>query len=189
MTTIILAVVIGFAFGFVLDRVGATNPGYIIKMFNFSDLHLMKTILLAIGVAATLMFGGILSGVVDVGHMSVKGMYTGVFLGGLLLGVGFAVSGFCPGTGLTAAATGRKDAMFFVLGGLLGAAAYMVSYPWIASTGVLESTLGGKVTLGPVSGTNYPALFGSITGEWLGVFVGVGFIIISLVLPPRLTAK
>ena len=40
MTTIILAIVIGGAFGFVLDRIGATNPGYIIRMLNLSNLHL-----------------------------------------------------------------------------------------------------------------------------------------------------
>ncbi len=66
---------IGAAFGFVLDRVGATNPGYIIKMLNLSNLHLMKVIFLSIGVASVLMFGGILLGVADVGHMSVKETY------------------------------------------------------------------------------------------------------------------
>ena len=40
----------GATFGAVLDRVGATNPGYIIRMLNLTHLHLMKTILLAIGV-------------------------------------------------------------------------------------------------------------------------------------------
>ena len=119
MVTIVFAVLIGGAFGFVLDRVGATNPGYIIKMLNLSDLHLMKTILLAVGLSSILLFGGILTGLVDVGHMSVKTTYVGVFLGGLMLGAGFAVSGFCPGTGLAAAATGRVDAMLFVIGGFI----------------------------------------------------------------------
>ena len=105
MTLLILAIVIGGAFGFVLDRVGATNPGLIIRMLNLSNMHLMKTILLAIGLSSVLMFAGLLAGLIDVGHMDVKTAYVGVFVGGLLLGAGFAVSGFCPGTGLTAAAT------------------------------------------------------------------------------------
>ena len=110
MTTIILAIVIGAAFGATLDRIGATNPSLIGKMLNFTNLHLMKTILLAIGTGSVLMFGGQMFGIVEVGHMSVKAAYVGVFIGGLLLGAGRAVSGYCPGTGICAAASGRKDA-------------------------------------------------------------------------------
>lgn len=185
MTTIILAIVIGGAFGFVLDRVGATNPGYIIRMLNLSNLHLMKTILLAIGVGSVLMFAGLLLGFVDPGNLSVKDAYIGVFVGGLLLGAGFAVAGFCPGTGLTAAATGRTDALVFSIGGLVGAALYMGSYAWVESTGILEKIVGGKATLGPIDGTDYPALFG-MPGEWVGLVLGIGFIAIAAVLPSRL---
>jgi hypothetical protein len=47
-------------------------------MLNLSDLHLMKTILAGIGVASILTFGGLLIGVVDPGHLSVKMAYGGV---------------------------------------------------------------------------------------------------------------
>jgi hypothetical protein len=82
-----LALVIGGAFGAVLDRIGATNPDWIGRMLNLSNLHLRKTILLAIGVASVLTFGGQMLGLVDVGHMSVKTAYIGVFVGGLMLGL------------------------------------------------------------------------------------------------------
>lgn len=189
MTTFILAIVIGAAFGAVLDRVGATNPGYIIRMLNLSNLHLMKTIMLAIGTGSVLMFGGLLAGVVDPGHLSVKDAYIGVFVGGVLLGVGFAVAGFCPGTGLTAAATGRKDAVFFVVGGLVGAAAYMGSYAWVKSTGVLDDILGGKTTVGAIAGTKYPALLESVSGEVAGIVIGIVFIALAAVLPVRLRGR
>ena len=120
MTTIVLAIVIGAAFGFMLDRVGATNPGVIIGMLRLSNLHLMKTIMLAIGTASVLLFAGLMLGAVDPGHLSVKDAYWGVFVGGLLLGAGFAIAGYCPGTGLAAAATGRWDGLVFSLGGLAG---------------------------------------------------------------------
>lgn len=186
MTTILLAIVIGAAFGFTLDRIGATNPGYIIRMLNLSDLHLMKTILLGIGVASVLTFAGLMMGLVEPGHLSVKSAYVGVFVGGALLGLGFAVAGYCPGTGLTAAATGRIDAVVFVLGGLIGAAAYMLSYGNVKATGILESILGGPATLGPIAGTKYPALFASVPGEWLGLVVGLAFIVIAWILPGRI---
>ena len=189
METILLAVVLGAAFGAALDRIGATNPGYIIGMLNLTDLHLMKTILAGIGVASILLFAGLMAGLVDAGHLSVKTTHIGVLVGGLLLGTGFAVSGYCPGTGLGAAATGRKDAMVFVLGGLVGAAAYMASHAWVASTGILGDFAGGKTTLGPVSGTDNPALIGWLPGEWAGVLLGVVFVAIAAVLPGRLIRK
>jgi uncharacterized protein len=186
MNEIILALAIGAAFGFALDRIGATNPGYIIKMLNLSNLHLMKTILLGIGVASILTFGGLLSGIVDPGHLSVKSAYLGVILGGALLGVGFAVSGYCPGTGLTAAATGRLDAVVFAIGGLVGAFAYMVTYPAVNATGILDAIAGGSATLAPLAGTNYPALISSLPGEWLGLVLGLALVLIAALLPDRL---
>jgi len=186
--TITLAILLGVAFGVTLDRIGATNPGYIIRMLNLSNLHLMKTILLGIGVASILMFGALLLGLVDPGHLSVKAAYGGVFIGGLLLGLGFAVAGYCPGTGLTALATGRIDALVFVIGGLVGAFAYMLTFGSIAETALFDKIAGGEATLGPISGTDYPALFDVMSGEWLGMIAGVAFVAIAWVLPARIDA-
>ena len=190
MTTILLAILIGTAFGFVLDRIGATNPGLIIKMLNLSDLHLMKAILLGIGIASVLMFSGLLLGFLDPGHMSVKTAYTGVFVGGLLLGLGFAVAGYCPGTGLTAAAAGRFDALFFIVGGLAGAAAYIISYETIKErTGLLDKIAGGKTTLGTIDGTKYTSLIDGVSGEWLGLLLGAIFILIAIIVPRHYSSK
>ncbi|WP_135077545.1 YeeE/YedE thiosulfate transporter family protein [Terasakiella sp. SH-1] len=183
MEKIILAIVIGGAFGFVLDRIGATNPNNIIHMLRLSKLHLMKTILLGIGFSSVLMFGGLMVGLIDVAHMSVKTAYIGVFVGGILLGLGFAAAGYCPGTGLAAMATGRKDAIFFVLGGLVGAGAYMATYSQIKATGLLDKVLGGKVTLGAVDGSKYGSLFEAMPGEMIGIALGVVFMVIAFVLP------
>jgi hypothetical protein len=187
MQQIFLALLLGGLFGFVLDRIGATNPGYIIKMLNLTDLHLMKTILAGIGVASVLLFGGLVLGLVDVGHLSVKTAYVGVFIGGLLLGAGFAIAGYCPGTGLTAAATGRFDGLVFVLGGLVGAAAYMGSFAWVKSSGVLEKIAGGKATLGTIEGSSYPALIDGLPGEAIGLAMGFIFIVTAFALPRRVT--
>lgn len=182
MSSIILAVVIGAAFGAVLDRIGATNPNWIGKMLNLTNLHLMKTILLAIGTASVLMFGGQMLGLVDVGHMSVKTAYAGVFIGGLLLGGGWAAAGYCPGTGVCAAASGRKDALFFIAGGLLGAAAYMVTYPAWKSAGLLD---GEKLTLGTVPRSGYDGIL-PVSGDILGIVMGLAFVAVAIALPERL---
>jgi len=182
---LILAIVIGAGFGAVLDRIGATNPNWIGKMLNLTNLHLMKTILLAIGTAAILMFGGQMLGLVDVGHMSVKTAYAGVFIGGLLLGGGWAASGFCPGTGVCAAASGRKDAMVFIAGGLLGAAAYMATYPMWKASGLLD---GSALTLGTVPGSKYDGVT-TLPGDVLGIVLGLAFVAVAFALPTRLSGQ
>ena len=182
--TIFLALVIGAAFGFVLDRIGATNPTILGRMLALINLGLMKAILLAIGVGSVLMFAGQMAGLVDVGHMSVKAAYVGVFIGGLLLGTGWAVSGYCPGTGLSAAAGGRKDALFFIAGGLLGAAAYMVTYSGVKATGVLDSIAGGKVTIATIPGAKYDGLT-ALPGDVLGIVLGLAFVAVAFALPEQ----
>ncbi|WP_341198351.1 YeeE/YedE thiosulfate transporter family protein [Lentibacter algarum] len=182
---ILLAIVIGAAFGAVLDRIGATNPTYIGRMLALTNLNLMKTILLAIGTGSVLMFAGQMVGLVDVGHMSVKAAYVGVFVGGLMLGAGWAASGFCPGTGVCAAASGRKDALFFIAGGLLGAAAYMVTYPAWKASGMLDDVMGGKTTLGTVPGSKFDGLT-AMSGDIIGILMGLAFIVIAFVLPERI---
>lgn len=185
---ILLALVIGAGFGAVLDRIGASNPSVIGRMLNLTNLTLMKTILLAIGVGSILMFGGQMLGLVDAGHMSVKGAYVGVFIGGLLLGLGWALSGYCPGTGVVAAGAGRRDAVAFIAGGLLGAAAYMATYPAIKETGMLDSILGGKVTLGAVPGAGYDSLTG-LPGDILGIVLGLVFVAVAFMLPERIVRQ
>lgn len=182
---ILLAIVIGAAFGAALDLVGAANPNWIGRMLALRHLHLMKAILLAIGTGSVLMFGGQMLGLVDVGHMSVKAAYIGVFVGGLLLGIGWAASGFCPGTGVAAAGAGRKDAMVFIVGGLAGAAAYMATFPAIEATGLLNEILGGETTLGAVPGADYPALLAGLRGDVAGILMGVLLIAVAFLLPEQ----
>jgi hypothetical protein len=182
MTTILLAVLIGAAFGAVLDRVGASNPNTIGAMLSLRDLSLAKAILLAIGLGSVLMFAGQMAGIVDVGHMSVKTTYAGVFIGGLILGAGWALAGYCPGTGVVAAAAGRIDALVFIVGGLAGAGAYMATYAWWADTGLLA---GDKLTLGTVPGSGVDGLL-SLPGDVVGLAMGAIFIAAAFVLPDRL---
>lgn len=186
---ILLAILVGAAFGFALDRAGATSPNLIIGMLTLRTLHLMKTILLAIGVASVLTFAGQMAGLVDVGHLSVKAAYIGVFFGGILLGLGWAVSGFCPGTGLASAATGRWDGLVFAVGGLAGAAGYMLTYPWFEGTWMLEDIAGGKATVGAVPGTDYPALIAGLPGDLVGIVLGALFIAAAFALPDRLAGS
>ncbi len=187
--TIFLAIVIGLTFGFTLNRIGATNPQNLINMLRLKDLHLLKTIIFSIGFSSFLLFGGMALGIIDAGHLSVKSAYIGVLVGGVIFGTGFAISGYCPGTSLTAAATGRKDALFFIAGGLLGAFAYMLSFGWIKTTFLMDKIAGGKVTLALTDNDKYDALFPSVNGLLLAVAISLLFMAAGWFAPAKTGTK
>ncbi|MCP4723299.1 MAG: YeeE/YedE family protein [Desulfobacteraceae bacterium] len=182
--TIFFAIILGVFFGFALQRVGATNPQNIINMLRLRDLHLMKAIFFAIGISSALLFLLISIGLIDAGNLSVKSSYIGVILGGGLLGLGFAVAGYCPGTSLTALADGRKDALSFVGGGLVGALIYTMVYGSIKGSWLFDKIAGGKVMLATGS-DKFQALLPMIPGPLLAVLIGVVFMVIAWKLPDK----
>ena len=179
---IILAIILGLFFGFALQRVGATNPQNIINMLRLKDLHLMKAIFFAIGISSILLFMFMNIGIIDSGHLSVKSSYFGVVIGGVLLGLGFAIAGYCPGTALSALADGRKDALFFVCGGLLGALLYTLVYGSIKGTWLFDTIAGGKVMLATGS-EKFEPLLPMIPGTAVAATIGIIFMLIAWKLP------
>lgn len=180
-----LAIFLGLFFGFVLQKCGATNPQRIIDMLRLKDFHLMKAILSGIGLSSLVLFILLALGVIDNGNLSVKSSYIGVPLGGAILGAGWAISGFCPGTGVVAAGAGRKDALFFILGGLVGAFAFMLIYGTLKST-VLFSALGGKATLAETGVEKFTPLILSVPALVVAGGIAIFFIFLAWVLPtPR----
>jgi uncharacterized membrane protein YedE/YeeE len=181
---IVYAIILGTLFGFILQRVGAADPDKILGMLRLTDLHLAKTILTGIGIATAFLFLGLSLGIIDSGHLSVKSVYAGVAIGGLLFGVGWALSGFCPGTGVVAIGLGRKDAVSFVLGGLVGAGLFTLMYGGLMDTFLFQSAVGGKITFAQVP--EYDALLSGLSGVLLAVPVGVGLILFAFFLPKTL---
>lgn len=177
-----LAIILGLLFGFVLQKVGASNPRLIIDMLRFKNLHLMKAILLAIGLSSLVLFGLLALGWVNVGHISIKSSYAGVIVGGAILGIGWAMAGFCPGTGVVGAGAGRKDALVFIAGGLIGAFLFMLAYGVLKGT-MLFDNLGGKVTLAVTGNEKYYALIDGVPAIAVAGGISVVFIVIAVLLP------
>ena len=185
---IISALCLGALFGFVLHRVGASNPQKVINMLRLTDLHLMKVILLGIALASAILFVGLTLGIFDPARLSVKTSYWGVIIGGLLLGAGWAVSGYCPGTGVAALGEGRKDAIFFIAGGLVGAWLYMITYSAFKGTFLLDKILGGKVTLAQTPRESYAVLLDKIPGIIPALIVALVLGIIAWRLPGKIAS-
>jgi uncharacterized membrane protein YedE/YeeE len=120
---------LGFGFGFVLERAGFGNAKTLAGQwygYNFAVLRVMFT---AIVVAMVGLFGLYYLGVVDLAQIYVNETFLWPQLvGGLIFGVGFAVGQYCPGTAVVACATGKVDAMVFMGGFFGGLLAFFFAY-------------------------------------------------------------
>lgn len=181
---ILLAIILGVMFGFALQKNGVTNTKNIEGMLSLKDFRVMKIILTAIGLSSFLAFVGLSVGLIDVGHVSVKAMNLGVIVGGAIFGLGWGVANYCPGTAVTALGEGKKDAVYFVLGGLLGAFAFMLMYNWFNDLNMFSSMFGGKTTLIETGNEKYDSLIeiNPIVGSFI---ISAVFLAIAYFLPEK----
>src|SRR5574339_1028967 len=120
--TYVIFGLIGFAFGFTLEMSGFGDSRKLAAQFYFTDMTVLKVMFTAIAVAMVLLFATVGLGVLNFGQVWVNPTYiSSGIAGGLIMGVGFIVGGFCPTTSLASASTGKIDGMFFMLGGFVGA--------------------------------------------------------------------
>ena len=180
---IFLAILMGGLFGFVLERVGAGDPDKILGMLRLKDLHLMKAIFMGIGFSSLLLFPMLVLGWIDASHLSIKGMYSGVIFGGALLGLGWALAGFCPGTAVVALGRGRKDAITYVLGGLVGAALLTLSYDRLTDAGWFAPWWGGRLTLVQTGASRAVALLEGQGSFVVAMLLGAAMLAVGLFLP------
>jgi hypothetical protein len=125
---LVVAVAIGFGFGFVLERAGFGRAQKLVGQFYGTDMTVFKVMF---GAIVTAMLGAVVLsglGLMDlraVAGTAVSATYLWpMIVGGLVLGVGFIVSGYCPGTSLVAAASGKLDGLATVAGVVAGTLAY-----------------------------------------------------------------
>ncbi len=181
---VVLAIILGFLFGYALYWVGASSPKKLIAMLRLEDLTLMKIIVFAIGFASVLLSLFCLLGWFNINHLSIKTTNLGVIIGGLLFGIGFGTVGTCPGTCVAAAGSGgAKKAISAILGGLLGAWLFSLTYEFWFDLGLYSSMNLDKLTLFKIS-DKFPSVF-SI--GYIGLLVvGILFIIIAFLIPSQL---
>ncbi|WP_037299577.1 YeeE/YedE thiosulfate transporter family protein [Rubritepida flocculans] len=165
-----LAPVFGFAFGWLLERGRVLDYNVIVNQLRLRDFTVLKIMLTAI------LVGGVgVYALVELGfarwHLRDANL-GGAGLGGLLFGVGMAIYGYCPGTGLAAAATGRTHALVGMLGMIAGAIAYAFAFDWLRGTVLAWSNL-GRVTLADVTGLPLWALYAALAVVAVGLFAAL----------------
>ena len=112
-----VAVGIGVAFGWSLERAGLGNARKLAGQFYLTDLTVVKVMFTAIVTAALGAFWLGWIGVLDLSRVYVPETFVvPQIVGGLVFGAGFAVAGLCPGTSCVAAASGRRDGLLVMLG-------------------------------------------------------------------------
>ncbi len=112
---------IGLAFGYVLEQAGFGISTKLAAQFYFKEMTVLKVMFTGIVVAMLFVFLTAGLGLLDYNLIWVNPTYLwpGI-VGGLIMGVGFIIGGFCPGTSLVSLATGKIDGLFFALGTFFG---------------------------------------------------------------------
>lgn len=150
-------ILLGFGFGFVLERAGFGSGCKLTAQFRLTDWSVFKVMFTAIVFAAVGLYALELGGLVDASRMYVPAPYLwAIAAGGAAIGAGFAVGGYCPGTAMVGITTGRVDAMVFFAGLLVGTFAFASLFPWLEPL-----TTAGELT----KGDRLPELLGM--PEWL----------------------
>jgi hypothetical protein len=130
-TNLFLAFIIGIAFGFVLEASGFSSSRKLAGVFYGYDMVVLKVFFTG---AITAMLGLLffsLFGWVDLDLVYVNPTYlTSAIVGGVVMGIGFIMGGYCPGTSFCGASIGKIDAMVFIVGLFIGVSIFGAGYNW-----------------------------------------------------------
>lgn len=143
--------VMGIVFGFALEKSRVFEPGIIVGQMQMRNFIMLKVFLTAVATGAVVLAA--LNGFGIVKLAPKAAMYYADVGGGLILGAGIALAGACPGTTLAQIGAGYRDALFTLIGGLLGAVAYSYVEPTLSKTLLGQSS--GKLIFSQLIGIPY----------------------------------
>ncbi|MCH7742412.1 MAG: YeeE/YedE family protein [Proteobacteria bacterium] len=159
MLTLLTGFLIGCAFGAILYLGGASSYRKILGTLMLKDMTVIKLMMTGIGVGS---LGIYLLDLGGLANMAIKPAYVwGIVAGGAIFGVGWAVSGYCPGTCIVGASEGKKDAVATLVGALVGAFIFSMAFPVLDAMLMQNANL-GKITFEDVLGIN-------------GIFIAIPF--------------
>ncbi len=121
---LVFAVASGFGFGFVLERAGFGRAQKLVAQFYGYDMGVFKVMFTAVATAMLVIVVTSAAGLTDfkllADHVTSETFLLPFFVGGLLVGMGFVMSGYCPGTSYVAMASGKIDGLLTVVGTVVG---------------------------------------------------------------------
>ena len=122
----------GVLFGYILESAGFASPRKLTAQFRFTDWSVFKVMFTAVIVCAVGLYLAEAGGLIKAASIYIPTTYFWATLtGGLFVGAGMAIGGYCPGTSVSALASGRLDAVFFMLGMVLGTGLFASVFDWI----------------------------------------------------------
>jgi len=151
---LLMAVMLGFFFGLFLERGGLGNPHKLTGVFYLTDFVVPKVMFMAILVASVGFY--LLSDLklLDLNRVwIVPTFFWPQIAGGALFGIGFVVSGYCPGTAVAGLASGRLDALVTMIGIGIGSLIFAVVYPMLED--FYQSSPMGVATIPGVTGVSH----------------------------------
>lgn len=168
----LLILFIGFLFGYFLENSGLGSPRKLNAQFGFQDWTVFKVMFIAILVAAIGIWSFTTFGWLSLNALKIATpYYYAMALGGMLLGMGLTIGGYCPGTSVVGLFSGRLDGLMFMIGLLIGTVLFSLTFAWIkplflAAKGPKSQTLAQLLTL-PVWGILTILISLAIIGFWL----------------------
>jgi len=173
--SLVVAFVIGIGFGFFLERAGFGSARKLAAQFYFYDMTVFKVMFTAIITAMVGLYYLSVFGFVDLSLVYVNPTYLAPqIIGGLILGVGFVVGGYCPGTSCVAVATGKIDAVVFLVGIVAGIFAFGESFAFLKD--FYNSTSMGQLTLPQILHLPYGLVVFLVVMMALGGFAGASWV-------------
>jgi uncharacterized membrane protein YedE/YeeE len=148
---LILGLITGFCFGFLLQKGRVAKYQVIMGQLLLKDFTALKVMLTAS-----------VTGAVGVYFLVERGAATldiwpfqpaAMIVGAILFGIGIAVFGYCPGTGMAGAGEGSRDAMAGVLGMIAGAGVLVAGFNILEPVALALGDW-GKLTIPAILGTS-----------------------------------
>lgn len=172
-TEMTVSLFVGIGFGFVLERAGFGRADNLAAIFYGRDFRVLRVMFTAILTGMLGLYFLDVLGILPLYSIGILGTYlVPQLVGGLLLGAGFIIGGYCPGTSIVAAVSGKIDGLLFVAG--IGFGSFLFTLNYNGLQGFHNSTAMGRLLLGEYFGIPSGVMVFLVAVMAVGAFLVAG---------------